>query len=164
MQIPFKMIPENTGTRLAILLLSSLVFILCLRFSLLFYLIFILFFCTCTQQNVSHSNTNSAIGFDKSIFFISTNRPSYSSLEEICIHCFLLIFCSIKAFCVIHLVSQVSFHVVGGGCKNNIYYVTHCWITTKLLSALYIIPNHVSFVRNAAICLKHIEYTRFRYL
>jgi len=117
-----------------------------------------------TQQNVSHSNTNSAIGFDKSIlfYFHKSSRLFISQGNLYTLFFFLFLFFYFlfyKSFLyAIHLASQVSFCAVGRGCKNNICNSLVNHYKTVISPALYIIPNRVSFIRNTPICLKHIAY------
>lgn len=68
---------------------------------------------TSAQQNVSHSNTNNAIGFDKSIlfYFHKSSRLfiTRQNLYTLFFLFFFFLFCSIKAFRAIYLASRVSF-------------------------------------------------------
>lgn len=125
-----------------------------------------------TQQNVSHSNTNSAIGFDKSILFlfpqiVSDIHLSRKFVYTVFLPVFLFFyFLFYKSFLyAIHLASQVSFYAVGRGCKNNICNSLVNHYKTVISPALYIIPNRVSFIRIIPICLKthciHVQYRCF---
>lgn len=95
---------------------SVFAFVNVYSFSYLFiYLYFASF--TNTQQNVFHSNTNSSIGFDKSIlFYFHKSSWLFITRRNLYTLFFSLVFSSIKAFHAIHLASRVSF-CVGVVCK-----------------------------------------------